>query len=108
MTDLNLVNLAIKLLTWAASPLGLLCFGLLVGWLMKLAWPARVWGGLVMFLAVAQLITTAMPPVAKRIQGGLENRAYYLVQANAGGPYGAILLLGGMTRSTVSPLAIGW
>ena len=108
MTELNLLNLAIKLLTWAASPLGLLCLGLLIGWLVKLVWPWRIWGRLVMFLAVAQLIALAMPPVAQQLQAGLERQAHSLAQANRGGPYEAIVLLGGMTRSTLSPLAIGW
>jgi uncharacterized SAM-binding protein YcdF (DUF218 family) len=108
MTDPSLVNLAIKVMTWAASPLGALCIGLVLGWLIKLAWPDRIWGGLVMLLAVGQLIVWATPPVAHHLQAALEQRAQAQVQNNTGGPYQAIVLLGGMTRSTLSPLEVGW
>ena len=106
--SLNLLNLAIKLLTWAATPMGLLCVGLAGGWLLKRLWPRSWLGTVVMTLAVAQLIAFAMPPVAHWLHAGLERRAVALVEANAGGPYDGILLLGGLTRSTRSPLAPGW
>jgi len=110
MGDLNLINLAVKLLTWAASPLGMLCLGVALGWLLKRALPGRAaaLGTAVMVLALAQLVAFAMPPVASWLHLGLERRAVALTQTNQGAPYQAILVLGGMTRSAESPLVAGW
>lgn len=105
---MTLTNLAVKLLTWAASPLGLLCLGVAFGWIIKRFWPKRVWGSILMTVAVLQLIVFALTPVAHQLQGKLEGRATKLMQANAGGPYDGILLLGGLTRSTRSPLSPEW
>lgn len=108
MGDLNLINLAVKLMTWAASPLGLLCSGVVVYALLKLALPGRRWPAVILLLATAQLIVLAMPPTAHGLHNALEQRASALAKANQGGPYRAILVLGGMSRSTESPLAAGW
>ncbi len=108
MGDTNLLNLAVKLLTWSATPLGLLCLGVTAGWVIKRVWPRRLWGPALMTLAVLQVILFAMPGVAYQLQAGLERRAVAIAKANSGGPYEAILLLGGLTRSTRSPLAPEW
>ena len=110
MGDLNLINLAVKLLTWAASPLGMLCLGVALGWILKhtLSRRGTALGTAVMVLALAQLIAFAMPPVASWLHIGLERRAVALTATNQGEPYRAILVLGGMTRSTESPLVAGW
>lgn len=106
--NLNLVNLAIKLLTWAVTPLGLFCIGLLAGWIIKRLWPRSLFGTVLMGLAALQLVAFAMPPVAHELHAALERRAAALAQNNTGQPYDGILLLGGLTRSTRSPLAAGW
>lgn len=108
MGDLNLVNVAVKLLTWAASPLGLLCLGVAFGYLLKQAWPSKPWGTLITALAIVQVVVFAMPVTAHWLHQGLERRATALFNTNEGGPYRAILVLGGMTRSTETPLTAGW
>lgn len=108
LDSLNLFNLLVKLLTWAATPMGLLCLGITCGWLIKRVWPRSWLGPLAMTLALLQLIGFALPPVAHWLHAGLERRAAALADANVGGPYDGILLLGGLTRSTRSPLAPGW
>lgn len=105
---LNLLNLAVKLLTWAASPLGLLCLGIATGWLIKRRWSGSALGSIIMGLAVLQIVAFAMPPLAYQLQASLEHRAGNLHNANAGPPYDGILLLGGLTRSTRSPLSSDW
>lgn len=108
MGDINFWNLAVKLATWAASPLGLLCLGAGLGCLIKLAWPFKPWGTALITLAFAQLVVFAMPVTASWLHDGLERRATALFNANKGAPYEAIVVLGGMTRSTETPIDAGW
>jgi uncharacterized SAM-binding protein YcdF (DUF218 family) len=108
MSDINLWNLAVKLLTWAASPLGLLCLGVVFGYLLKQTRVFKGLGHLVIALALVQLLVFAMPITAHWLHQGLERRAAGLFQTNQGPPYQAILVLGGMTRSTETPIAAGW
>lgn len=104
----NLLNFTVKLLTWAASPIGVLCLGFILGWFIKLFWSKSRLGTLAIAVALLQLVAFSLPPVAHQLHSSLENRAAALAQTNAGPPYDAILLLGGLTRSTRSPLAQDW
>ncbi|MCD8517985.1 MAG: YdcF family protein [Burkholderiaceae bacterium] len=106
--SLNLLNLAVKLLTWAATPLGLLCLGVATGSMVKRIRPSSAIGPIIMGLAVLQIVAFAMPPLAYQLQASLEHRAANLHKTNVGQPYDGILLLGGLTRSTRSPLSPDW
>lgn len=108
MNDVNLLNLAIKLVTWAASPLGLFCIGFAFAWLLKILCPSRIWAVSILSLAALQLIVFSLSTTAYWLHRELESQAVTLARANTGPPYTAILALGGLTRSTESPLTAGW
>lgn len=94
----------IKLLTWLASPIGLLvCLSLIAGGLRLLNKAPRT-RLLLVTLAIGQLLLFAWPPVAVRLSQGLEAKAASLEARNQGKPYAAILLLGGGIRPGVPGL----
>ncbi len=85
----------IKILTWLASPLGmLLALSGIVGLLLALNKAPRIRIGLVT-LAIGQLIFFASPWTAITLSQGLESKANALQTQNTGTAYTAILLLGG-------------
>ncbi len=85
----------IKILTWLASPLGLLV-GLcsIASLLLALNKAPRTRLTLTVF-AIGQLIFFASPWAAVTLSQGLETEAKTLQTQNTGAPYAAILLLGG-------------
>ena len=85
----------IKILTWLASPIGILCACSLVAaalLAMRKAPRARL---LLVTIGIGQLLLFAWPPVATQLSQHLEDKARGLQAQNTGGPYAAILLLGG-------------
>ena len=85
----------VKVLTWLASPMGILtAFSLAAGILLALrkAPKTRL---LLISLGIGQLLFFASPPVATQLSQGLETKARTLQAQNTGGSYAAILLLGG-------------
>ena len=85
----------IKILTWLASPIGILtAFSLAAGLLLALRKTPKT-RLLLISLGIGQLLFFAWPPVATQLSQGLEAKARTLQSQNAGGPYVAILLLGG-------------
>lgn len=105
---MSIANIAVKFITWAASPVGLLCLCALLGWLATKIWSTRRWGAIVVALGIVQLAVFALPITAYWLNRGLEQRAHDLTRGNIGGPYVAILLLGGLTNSTNSPQNPTW
>lgn len=85
----------IKILTWLASPIGILsACSLLAAALLALR-KAPATRLLVVTIGVSQLLLFAWPPVATQLSQRLEDKARTLQAQNTGGPYSAILLLGG-------------
>ena len=88
----------IKILTWLASPIGLLCaFSIAAALLHHLKRFQRVQLALVT-LGIAQLLFFAWPPVAAQLTQVLENKTRALQAQNTQAlkqKYAAILLLGG-------------
>lgn len=85
----------IKILTWLASPIGILSACTLVAaalLALRKAPRARL---LLVTIGISQLLLFAWPPVATQLSQGLEDKARALQANNTGGPYAAILLLGG-------------
>ena len=85
----------IKILTWLASPIGILCACSLVAAALlgiRKAPHARL---LLVTIGIGQLLLFAWPPVATQLSQHLEYKALTLQAQNTGGPYAAILLLGG-------------
>lgn len=85
----------IKILTWLASPIGLLVSLSLAAALLLAHRKAPKTRVLLITLAIGQLVLFAFPPVATQLSQGLEHKAQALQAQNTGGPYTAILLLGG-------------
>lgn len=85
----------IKLLTWLASPIGLLTSLSLVAFGLRLLNKAPRTRLLLIIIAIGQLLLFAWPPVAVYLSQGLEAEAKALEAQNQGNPYAAILLLGG-------------
>ncbi len=85
----------IKILTWLASPIGILtACSLVAGTLLVLRRASRArW--LLITLGIGQLLLFAWPPIAATLSQSLEKQARTLESQNTGGPYAAILLLGG-------------
>ena len=85
----------IKILTWLASPIGILmACSLTAGALLALK-KAPKFRLLIVTLGIGQLLLFAWPPIASQLTQSLENQARTLQAQNTGGPYAAILLLGG-------------
>lgn len=85
----------IKILTWLASPIGILTACCLVAGSLLAFKRAPRFRRLILALGISQLLIFAWPPVAVLISQGLENKARQLQGQNTGSPYIAILLLGG-------------
>lgn len=85
----------IKILTWLASPIGILTVCSLVAGSLLAFKRALRFRRLILAVGISQLLIFAWPPVAVSINQGLENKARQLQAQNTGGPYVAILLLGG-------------
>lgn len=85
----------IKILTWLASPIGILTACCLVAGFLLAFKRAPRFRRLILALGISQLLIFAWPPVAVSINQGLENKARQLQAKNTCGPYVAILLLGG-------------
>lgn len=85
----------IKILTWLASPIGLLvALSSVAGLLLAMHKAPRARLALTVF-AIGQLIFFASPWTAITLTEGLEHKAKLLQAQNTGSPYAAILLLGG-------------
>lgn len=85
----------VKILTWLASPIGILtaCSLVAAAFLaMRKAPRARL---LLITIGIGQLLFFAWPPVASQLSQRLEDKARALQANNTGAPYAAILLLGG-------------
>ena len=93
----------IKLLTWLASPIGLLTGLSLVAISLRLLNKAPRTSQLLIIIAIGQLLLFAWPPVAVYLSQGLEAKAKVLEAQNQGKPYASILLLGG----GISPVVPG-
>ena len=85
----------IKILTWLASPIGLLTWLSLVALGLRLLNQAPRFRLLLTIIAIGQLLLFAWPPVTTELIENLESKARSLQAHNTGGPYVAILLLGG-------------
>ncbi|MGV1015876.1 MAG: YdcF family protein [Fluviibacter phosphoraccumulans] len=86
----------IKILTWFASPIGILTLSSLSsGVLFALHKASRVRIFLIT-LGIGQLLFFASPWTAHALNDGLDAKARQLEAQNKGGPYTAILVLGGM------------
>ena len=59
-------------------------------------------------VGVLQLLGFSLPITAYWLNQGLEQRAHDLTYKHVGGPYRAILLLGGLTNSTTRPGSSTW
>lgn len=99
----------VKILTWMASPTGLLAWGSALGILLRFTRWGRT-GRLLITLAVAQAIVFASPMVSEHLIGGLEQRARELESKNkkaerllSAERYAAIVLLGGATAPAKPP-----
>ena len=86
----------IKFLTWLASPIGILntCF-MVAGTLLLIRKAPRV-RLLLITLGAGQILIFASPWVATALNQYLDQKALELHAQNQGGPYAAILVLGGM------------
>jgi uncharacterized SAM-binding protein YcdF (DUF218 family) len=99
----------IKILTWMASPLGILTWGgSLAVLLMLLRWKKT--GVTLLALSVIQVVVFSLPVVSKQLLGSLEQQARELAAKNrqaerilSGQKYGAIILLGGATSPASPP-----
>lgn len=96
----------IKLLTWIASPLGLLLTCSLVAGLLRLLNKAPRTRLTLLLISITQLLMFAWPPVAYHLSQSLEARAKNLATYNSGGSFDAILLLGGGISPTVPGLQL--
>lgn len=85
----------IKILTWLASPIGLLTWLSLIALGLRLLNQAPRTRLLLTIMAIGQLLLFAWPPVSTELIENLESKARSLQAHNTGGPYVAILLLGG-------------
>lgn len=86
----------IKILTWFASPIGILTLSTLssgVLFTLHKAPRARI---LLITLGISQLLFFASPWTANILNEGLDAKARQLDAQNKGSPYAAILVLGGM------------
>lgn len=86
----------IKFLTWLASPIGLLTWLSLIALGLRLLNKAPRTRLLFSLIAIIQLLFFATPVVSNRLNDGLDAKARQLETQNKGGPYAAIVLLGGM------------
>ena len=97
----------IKIITWAASPIGVLIWGSLLGLLLAaIGW--RKTGRTLLVASLLQVPVLASPVVSDALLGHLENQARALEQRGSqaqrilsGEPYSAIVILGG----AISPMA---
>lgn len=86
----------IKLLTWFASPIGILTVcSIVAGVLLALRKAPRA-RFMLITLGVGQLLFFASPWTANALNEGLDTKARQLEAQNKGGPYAAIFVLGGM------------
>lgn len=86
----------IKLLTWFASPIGILTVcSIVAGKLLALHKAPRT-RLMLITLGVGQLLFFASPWTANALNEGLDTKARQLEAQNRGGPYAAIFVLGGM------------
>jgi len=86
----------VKFLTWFASPIGILtacCMAAGILLLIRKAPRARL---LLIAIGAAQILFFASPWVATALNQYLDQKALALQAQNQGGPYAAILVLGGM------------
>lgn len=85
----------IKFLTWLASPVGFLSVsGLAAALLLTLGKAPRM-RQLLITVGIGQLLFFAWTPVSTALVQGLEAKSRTLQSQNKGGPYTAILVLGG-------------
>jgi len=99
----------IKVLTWMASPIGFLVWGVGLGLLLRLSKWKKTAGTLV-GLAILQVAVFSLPIVANQLMSNLEQDAKALESANnqaqrilSGERYAAIVLLGGATSPAEPP-----
>lgn len=85
----------IKILTWLASPIGILAALSVAAGLMLALRKAPKTRLLLITLGIGQLLLFASPWTATQLSQHLEKKAKALQSQNQGGPYAAILLLGG-------------
>ena len=85
----------IKIVTWLASPIGILAFCSLAAATLRAVHKAPRIRRLFVMLGIGQLLFFAWPPVAVQLSQGLEAKAYTLQAHNRGAPYCALLVLGG-------------
>lgn len=99
----------VKFLTWMASPIGVLIWGLALALLLNLLkW--RKAGAASAIIAMVQLIAFSTDHVSNALLGGLENRARVLEANNgraekllSGKPSAAIVVLGGSVSPAYPP-----
>lgn len=86
----------IKFLTWLASPIGILTACCIVAGTLLLIRKAPRTRLLLIALGAGQILFFASPWVATALNQYLDKKAQELQVQNQGGPYAAILVLGGM------------
>lgn len=90
----------IKVLTWAASPIGFLVWAGLLGLILATRTRrCRRTGRVLLWISVSQVVVFAMPLVSGGLSKGLEDRTKEIVKQNVVSPpkqkYDAIVILGG-------------
>lgn len=86
----------IKILTWLASPIGILALSSVAAAVLTALHKLPRTRMLLVTLGIGQLLFFASPWTANALNEGLDAKARQLQAQNKGGPYSAILVLGGM------------